>query len=226
MTTSNGKSAEQQARDMLERMGIDAQSMTAGDLVELANLIVAAGPKSILPSGDFTEEMRREFERWYMAEMCASETFERWLDTDYYEDTDVQKSWRGYQAAVATKQAELTATKQSEREGWRYSGELEQERKRLQAKIAEADKQEPVLWIMENGYDGFADEKRDSSRGYTKPLYARPPITSQRGLELLRVIEQMREAFQEVIRISDRKHDAWDKSKEALALTPDMTEGA
>jgi hypothetical protein len=33
-------SAEQQARDMLERMGIeDAQSFTSGDVVELANLI-------------------------------------------------------------------------------------------------------------------------------------------------------------------------------------------
>lgn len=32
--------AEQQARDMLERMNIDdAQSFTAGDLIELANLI-------------------------------------------------------------------------------------------------------------------------------------------------------------------------------------------
>lgn len=35
-------SAEQQARDMLERMGIEnAQSFTAGQLVELANLIAA-----------------------------------------------------------------------------------------------------------------------------------------------------------------------------------------
>jgi hypothetical protein len=35
-------SAEQQARDMLERMGIeDAQSFSAGDVVELANLIAA-----------------------------------------------------------------------------------------------------------------------------------------------------------------------------------------
>lgn len=34
------KTAEQQARDMLERMGIEnAQSFTSGDLVELANLI-------------------------------------------------------------------------------------------------------------------------------------------------------------------------------------------
>lgn len=34
------KTAEQQARDMLERMGIEnAQLFTSGDLVELANLI-------------------------------------------------------------------------------------------------------------------------------------------------------------------------------------------
>lgn len=37
------KSVEQQARDLLEGYGLDdAQSMTAGDLVELANLIAAA----------------------------------------------------------------------------------------------------------------------------------------------------------------------------------------
>lgn len=35
------KTAEQKARDMLERMGVkDAQSFSSGDLVELANLIV------------------------------------------------------------------------------------------------------------------------------------------------------------------------------------------
>jgi hypothetical protein len=34
------KTYEQQARDLLERLGVDdAQSFTAGDLVELANLI-------------------------------------------------------------------------------------------------------------------------------------------------------------------------------------------
>jgi hypothetical protein len=34
--------AEQKARDMLDRMGVDdAQSFSAGDLVELANLIAA-----------------------------------------------------------------------------------------------------------------------------------------------------------------------------------------
>jgi hypothetical protein len=37
-------SAEQEARDMLERMGVeDAESFTAGDLVELANLLAAVG---------------------------------------------------------------------------------------------------------------------------------------------------------------------------------------
>lgn len=39
MNTS-GQSAEQQARDLLERCGVeDAQSFTAGDVAELANLI-------------------------------------------------------------------------------------------------------------------------------------------------------------------------------------------
>ncbi len=44
-----------------------------------------------------------------------------------------------------------------------------------------------------------------------------------RELELLAVIEQMREAMEEVLRISDRKHDVWDAAKEALALTPDLS---
>ena len=39
----NNESADQQARDMLERMSVeDAQSFTTGDLVELANLIATA----------------------------------------------------------------------------------------------------------------------------------------------------------------------------------------
>lgn len=39
----NHVTAEQDARDMLERMGVpDAQEYSAGDLVELANLIVSA----------------------------------------------------------------------------------------------------------------------------------------------------------------------------------------
>jgi hypothetical protein len=38
--TVSAVSAEQQARDLLERCGVeDAQSFTAGDVVELANLI-------------------------------------------------------------------------------------------------------------------------------------------------------------------------------------------
>ena len=37
--------AEQRARDMLERMGVeDAHSFSAGDLVELANLIAGTAP--------------------------------------------------------------------------------------------------------------------------------------------------------------------------------------
>lgn len=41
--TESDKSAEQQARDMLERCGVeDAQCFTSGDLVELANLVADA----------------------------------------------------------------------------------------------------------------------------------------------------------------------------------------
>jgi cell division septum initiation protein DivIVA len=45
--------------------------------------------------------IRPKFEKWYMAEMCTSALFERWMDTDYYEDSHTQSAWRGYQAAVA-----------------------------------------------------------------------------------------------------------------------------
>lgn len=48
-------SLEQQARDMLERMGIeDAQSFTAGDVVELANLIGERGTRSKAKKYDST----------------------------------------------------------------------------------------------------------------------------------------------------------------------------
>lgn len=51
--------AEQKARDMLERMGVEgAQDFSAGDLVELANLIAGAQPA---PMPD--EELRGLIER-------------------------------------------------------------------------------------------------------------------------------------------------------------------
>jgi hypothetical protein len=41
--TVSGKSAEQEARDLLEQYGVeDAQSLSAGDVIELANLIADA----------------------------------------------------------------------------------------------------------------------------------------------------------------------------------------
>lgn len=43
MVSESEPTAEQQARDLLEQYGLkDAQSMTAGDVVELANLIADA----------------------------------------------------------------------------------------------------------------------------------------------------------------------------------------
>ena len=47
---------EQQARDMLERMGVDgAQQMTAGDVAELANLIAYR---------DRMQSLDKAFEQW------------------------------------------------------------------------------------------------------------------------------------------------------------------
>ncbi len=44
MNGEGAMTAEQEARDMLDRMGVeDAQAFTAGDLVELANLITEVG---------------------------------------------------------------------------------------------------------------------------------------------------------------------------------------
>ena len=58
--------------------------------------------------------IRPMFEKWYMAEMDASATFDRWLDTDYYEDSDIQRAWRGYQAAAADKAANVELTRLAE----------------------------------------------------------------------------------------------------------------
>ncbi len=50
------QTAEQQARDLLERMGVaEAQQMSAGDLVELANLIAEL---------DHLAEQLRALEQW------------------------------------------------------------------------------------------------------------------------------------------------------------------
>jgi hypothetical protein len=59
------KSAEQQARDLLQRLGVEgAQSYTSGDLIELANLmaLVAKAP----PALTFTvsREQAAKVEKW------------------------------------------------------------------------------------------------------------------------------------------------------------------
>ena len=45
--------------------------------------------------------IRSQFEKWYMAEMDTCATFDKWCDSEYYEDSDIQRAWRGYQAGVA-----------------------------------------------------------------------------------------------------------------------------
>jgi hypothetical protein len=60
----SGKSAEQQARDLLEEYGLeDAQSMTAGDVVELANAISHARGWEIIASSARFPEVREYAQR-------------------------------------------------------------------------------------------------------------------------------------------------------------------
>lgn len=70
------KSAEQQARDLLERYGVsDAQSWSAGDLVELANLIADATAyrKNLCNSSSVSDIARIDAEldrlRWYVSRL-------------------------------------------------------------------------------------------------------------------------------------------------------------
>jgi hypothetical protein len=80
------KSIEQQARDLLERMGVkEAQSLSSGDVVELANLIndthkpvtMEYGKSYILPDGRVyvlhSLEVRAEFAR---ADLITKTEFE------------------------------------------------------------------------------------------------------------------------------------------------------
>ncbi len=54
-----------------------------------------------------------------------------------------------------------------------------------------------------------ADRERNEAEGYTIPLYAAPQVTS--------VPEELLSAMEDVLRISDRDHDAWNRAKYAIA---------
>ena len=51
--------------------------------------------------------LREKFEQWYRDEMDNCPNFDLWYDTEYYADSDVQRTWRGYQAGA--QQAILSA---------------------------------------------------------------------------------------------------------------------
>lgn len=106
----------------------------------------------------------------------------------------------------------------------------------LQAKIDEANRKasaEADWFICSELPDGrlqYTQDKNDEE--YAMQLFTRPPITPQRELELLAVIEQMREALialtdicitQVGVDYNDAIHAAFLKGKEALALTSDIT---
>ena len=95
--------------------------------------------------------------------------------------------------------------------------------RKLEARIEAADKQKTVGHLSEDGY--FMAAPNDAPK-YVD-FYTRPPIASERELELLAVIEQMREALEAAL-VHDyqgyykgRHHR--EQGKEALALTPDLS---
>ena len=116
--------------------------------------------------------------------------------------------------------------------------ELIAENTALKAKISALDKQEPVLYTSKTALRSpfgslpptrWPNEIHSSEDGFNALLFTRPPITSERELELLAVIEQMRNAMLAILcdpegvpcfagNNGDRKVIA-----DALALTPDLS---
>jgi len=69
---------------------------------------------------------------------------------------------------------------------------------------------EPVAWMCKDD-DVITDKFKKSGKGgdcsdYNIPLYTHPADR----------IAELEQALENIIAISDRKHDAWDKAKELL----------
>jgi hypothetical protein len=61
-----------------------------------------AAARTAAPAQDVAPCKREAFEAWYLAEMDAHANFARDPDfSEFYDDLDVQRSWRGYQAHAA-----------------------------------------------------------------------------------------------------------------------------
>lgn len=128
--------------------------------------------------------------------------------------------WAGWQAAITSKQKELDQANATIAA--------------LEAKIAEANKKaeaESDWYICSELPDGRLQYTQDNADEHAVQLFTRPPIMSERELALLAVIEQMREALNDLIGVcitqvgadyNDTIHAAYKKGKQALVLTPDM----
>ena len=70
--------AEQKARDMLERMGVaDAQGFSAGNVVELANLIAARDDATLVHLPRFAVMLKNEHGNWDVMTMAGLMTYEQ-----------------------------------------------------------------------------------------------------------------------------------------------------
>lgn len=164
-----------------------------------------------LPSVDSTEEMRREFEEWHRT---------IWKEIPVWWTADAWNTWQAAIASKQEElaQAEEQIRKlKSELEDANamnllgtqqciytdVSNALKQANATiatLEAKIEEAAKQEPVgyqVTLVDPDDPEFrpvslAEHKSIHADCINAPLFTRPPITSERELELLGVIEQMK----------------------------------
>ena len=95
--------------------------------------------------------------------------------------------------------------------------QLKQELAAAQATIAEMReelaKQEPVAWMNPHGGVLQRLDTGIERETYTIPLYAAPVVQP----DMVMVPTALLVAAKEVLRISDRKHDAWDLLKELIA---------
>lgn len=162
-----------------------------------------------LPSRDSTEEMLCNRIDQYLRQLAP-----------HMRDREWARLLGKAHLAIASKQAELEyangyieGQNDSFAELMSWKNKLQTELDAANAKIAEADKQEPVGYTR-NSYTTWEKPDNLTLHLYTA-FYTRPPITSQRELELLAVIEQMREGL-------DEYWVTTEEGKRVLALTPDL----
>ena len=203
-------SAEQQARDLLERIGIeDIRGVTAGDLGELANLIA-----DIASQNEQIEKLQEDIKS-YAAEIRAKDRelviSEENSKFGWKAAREAHKIYEAEHTLLLTANGKIVALEQrilsqlvlevNNREVTeQLTEQLTQANETiaaLQARIEAADK--PLIYAdighlreVSNGNDMniYASSEQDEQHRL-EPLFTCPPITSERELELLAQIVEL-----------------------------------